>query len=193
MQQDEVRVLLTNLEHEIVRLRIEYNKSLAGLEDANREFAEQRVQALIKALNKTHFKKYIYKFKFENLTARVNVMKINFGRMMKDRDKKLDSVKKKLGLKSTSQPASQPKTKEVNTLVVNDLNASGKSGLKSFFHEYTSLSEANNKQVKLNFSQFARKIEKRVDKIKAEGTGKGLQLRIVQENGEIKIKTKAVK
>jgi len=194
MRQDEVHALLNNLEHEIVRLRIEYNKALSGVEDSNREFAEQRVGTMIKVLNKTHFKKYIYKFRFENLTARVNVMKINFGRMMQGRDKKLDNIKKKLGLKTFNVAKSQKKNPDINTLVLdNDLLAKNNTGLKNFFDEYTSLSEATNRQVKLDFNQFAKKIEKRVEKMHFEGKGASLQLRIVQENGEIKIKTKAVK
>lgn len=194
MRADEVNVLLNNLEHEITRLRIEYNKAIAGAEDANREFAEQRVQALIKVLNKTPFKKYIHKFRFENLTARVNVMKINFGRLMKGKDQKLDNIKKKLGLKRETVLPDKKKEKEVNTFVINDDKSIEKNkGLESFFNEYKALSEANNHQVKLNYDQFANKIEKRVFKMMAEGNENSLQLRIVQEDGEIKIKTKAVK
>lgn len=194
MQQDEANVLLNNLEQEITRLRIEYNKTLAGSEDANRDFAEQRVQALIKALNKTPFKKYTYKFRFENLTARVNVMKINFNRLMKGRDKKLDAIKKKLGLKQTGVEKPKPKTKEVGAIVVGESSkVVGNKNLQNFFNEYKTLSEANNHVVKLNYDQFAKKIEKKVGKMNSEGKKHSLQLRIVQENGEIKIKTKAVK
>ena len=108
MQSDEVRILLDNLERDIKRLRMEYNRFLSNAPDVNIEFAEKRVKDMIKLLHKTVFKKYESKFRFENLIATFNVLKINFYRMSGIREKNKEKVKELLSGMASDRSAQTP-------------------------------------------------------------------------------------
>ena len=197
MHQDEVKVLLDGLEREIKRLRMEYNRHLAHAPDVNIEFCEKRVHDLIKLLQKASFKKYVQKFRFDNLLARYNVMRINFNRMAGIREKKLANVRDRLGIGigAGGEPsADDPRSKSPDSSTL-DLNDSRKQGqeLEAFYAEYVHMKTMKEGLVTMSYEDFTSKVVGRVERIQLEGKGKTVQLRLVDEDGKIKIKTKVKK
>lgn len=195
MRQDEVRILLDSFERELKRLRMEYNRYLANASDVNIEFCEKRVNDLIKLLQKTTFKKYIHKFRFENLLARYNVMRINFGRLAGLQEKKLDQVKERLGLKEDGMPGrgnAGGGAETRNSLQLSDPDLQG-TDMEQFYSRYVEMKTIHEGMVTLSFDEFSRKLTGRMERVKLEGKGKEIQVRLVEEDGKVKIKTKVVK
>ena len=194
---DSITLLLDNLEREIKRLRIEYNRELAHMPDVNLEFAEQRVKELIKMLRKIPFKKYSQKFRFENLLARYNVQKINFNRMKDFQEKKYEKLKEK-GLITVPLVDAKEENKSVvsngreEKVIINDL-ISEENKLKRLYNEYKNRLEARNKSVNIPYEVFKKKVFDRFKMIKEKNKNAKLQLRMVEENNNVKIKTKVVK
>ncbi len=197
MQQDEVKVLLDGLEREIKRLRMEYNRYLAQAPDVNIEFCEKRVTDIIHLLQKTAFKKYIQKFRFDNLLARYNVMRINFNRMAGVRDKKLADIKERLGMPTVPEPADISEKRKAaagDRSTLNLRNAGEQTGdLENFYARYVEMKTMREGLVTMSYEDFTTKVVGRVERIQMEGRGKTVQLRLVDEDGKIKIKTKVVK
>lgn len=195
MRQDEVRILLDNFEREMKRLRMEYNRYLANAADVNIEFCEKRVNDLIKLLQKTTFKKYIHKFRFDNLLARYNVMRINFGRLAGIKEKKLNEVKERLGLKEEGLPAGGSTgagRERMNALQLSDPDLQG-TDMERFYSRYVEMKTIHEGMVTLSYDEFSRKLTGRVERVKLEGKGREIQVRLVEEDGKVKIKTKVVK
>ncbi len=193
---DSITLLLDNLEREIKRLRIEYNRELAHMPDVNIEFAEQRVKELIKILRKVPFKKYSQKFRFENLLARYNVQRINFNRLRDVQEKKYEELKEK-GLITVPIVDAKEENKSVmpdreKKVVINDL-ISEENKLKKIYDEYKSRLEARNKSVNVPYEVFKKKVFDRFKMIKEKNRNAKLQIRMVEENNNVKIKTKVVK
>ena len=193
---DSITLLLDNLEREIKRLRIEYNRELAHMPDVNIEFAEQRVKELIKILRKVPFKKYSQKFRFENLLARYNVQRINFNRLRDVQEKKYEELKEK-GLITVPIVDAKEENKSVmpdreKKVVINDL-ISEENKLKKIYDEYKNRLEARNKSVNVPYEVFKKKVFDRFKMIKEKNRNAKLQIRMVEENNNVKIKTKVVK
>ena len=192
---DSIGLLLDNLEREIKRLRIEYNRELAHMPDVNIEFAEQRVKELIKMLRKIPFKKYSQKFRFENLLARYNVQRINFNRMKDFQEKKYEELKEKgiitVPLREAKEQNSQSVNKE-NKVVISDLK-NEEQKLKSLYEDYRKRLERKNKEVKVPYEVFKKKLYDRFQLVKEKHKNARLQIRVVEENNNVKIKTKVVK
>ncbi len=193
---DSIALLLDNLEREIKRLRIEYNRELAHMPDVNLEFAEQRVKELIKILRKVPFKKYSQKFRFENLLARYNVQRINFNRLKDFQEKKYEELKEK-GLITVPIVDARDENKSVipdkeNKVVISDL-ISEENKLKKIYDEYKNRLEARNKSVNVPYEVFKKKVFDRFKMIKEKNKNAKLQIRMVEENNNVKIKTKVVK
>jgi len=204
MQSDEVRILLDNLERDIKRLRMEYNRFLSNAPDVNIEFAEKRVKDMIKLLHKTVFKKYESKFRFENLIATFNVLKINFYRMSGIREKNKEKVKELLsGMASdrsaqtpaastpgrSSKPISQENRKELRL----SSPTSQENDLETFYGQYVEMKTIHEGMVTLSYDDFVQRVSDRLEKAKQSGQGKELECRVVEENGVVKIKSKVVK
>jgi len=204
MQSDEVRILLDNLERDIKRLRMEYNRFLSNAPDVNIEFAEKRVKDMIKLLHKTVFKKYESKFRFENLIATFNVLKINFYRMSGIREKNKEKVKELLsGMASdrsaqtpaastpgrSSKPISQEDRKELRL----SSPTSQENDLETFYGQYVEMKTIHEGMVTLSYDDFVQRVSDRLEKAKQSGQGKELECRVVEENGVVKIKSKVVK
>ena len=192
---DSIGLLLDNLEREIKRLRIEYNRELAHMPDVNIEFAEQRVKELIKMLRKIPFKKYSQKFRFENLLARYNVQRINFNRMKDFQEKKYEELKEKgiitVPLQEAKEQNAQSVNKE-NKVVISDLKREEQK-LKSLYEDYRKRLESKNKEVKVPYEVFKKKLYDRFQLIREKHKNARLQIRVVEENNNVKIKTKVVK
>ncbi len=192
---DSIGLLLDNLEREIKRLRIEYNRELAHMPDVNIEFAEQRVKELIKMLRKIPFKKYSQKFRFENLLARYNVQRINFNRMKDFQEKKYEELKEKgiitVPLQEAKEQNAQSVNKE-NKVVISDLKREERK-LKSLYEDYRKRLESKNKEVKVPYEVFKKKLYDRFQLIREKHKNAKLQIRVVEENNNVKIKTKVVK
>jgi len=204
MQSDEVRILLDNLERDIKRLSMEYNRFLSNAPDVNIEFAEKRVKDMIKLLHKTVFKKYESKFRFENLIATFNVLKINFYRMSGIREKNKEKVKELLsGMASdrsaqtpaastpgrSSKPISQENRKELRL----SSPTSQENDLETFYGQYVEMKTIHEGMVTLSYDDFVQRVSDRLEKAKQSGQGKELECRVVEENGVVKIKSKVVK
>ncbi len=191
----DIDLLLANLEREIKRLRIEYNRELAHMSDVNIEFAEQKVKELIKMLRRLPFKKYSQKFRFENLLARYNVQRINYNRMRDVQEKKYEELKEKGVITVPLQDA-----KEINKgvmqkeekVVIKDI-ASEEKKLKKIYTEYKNRLESQHKQVKVPYEVFKKKVFDRFKMIQEKHRNARLQIRMVEENNNVKIKTKVVK
>ncbi len=192
---DSITLLLDNLEREIKRLRIEYNRELAHMPDVNLEFAEQRVKELIKILRKVPFKKYSQKFRFENLLARYNVQRINFNRMKDVQEKKYEELKNKGLITVPLQDAKSENESVISKdkkVIISDIVSEEKK-LKNLYNDYKTRLEGKNKQVKVSYEVFKRKVFERFKMIKEKNKNAKLQIRMVEENNNIKIKTKVVK
>ncbi len=194
--QDNIILLLDNLEREIKRLRMEYNRYLANMPDVNLEFAEQKVKELIKTLHRMAFKKYIHKFRFENLVARYNVQKINFNRMLAAQEKKYEELKKKglitVPLEDAKKVNEELKRDNETKVVIRDLH-SEEEKLKRLYQSYKSGMERLNKEVKVPYEVFKKKVFDRFSMVKQKHKNAMLQIRMVKEQNNIKIKTKVVK
>ncbi len=204
MNQDKVQALLDSLERDIKRLRMEYNRFMANAPDVNIEFAEKRVTDLIKILHKTTFKKYISKFKFENLVARYNILKINFYRMSGIREKNKEKVKELVfGVSSKQDVAKQtsPETKKTERKTGSKsryalkLSRPGtqEKELEEFYSRYVEMKTIYEGMVTLSYEDFVDKVSNRLEKAKKSGRGKELECKLVEENGKVKIKSKVVK
>lgn len=204
MQSDEVRVLLDNLERDIKRLRMEYNRFISNSPDVNIEFAEKRVKDLIKLLHRATFKKYVFKFRFENLVASFNVLKINFYRMSGIREKNKEKVKEMMAgvlkdrdAKSPITSASNGATEPVSPVEKNGLRLSRPKNqedeLETFYGRYVEMKTIYEGMVTLSYDDFVQRVSDRLEKAKLSGKGKELQCRLVEENGVVKIKSKVVK
>jgi len=198
MDQDEVKLLLDNLERELKRLRMEYNRYLAKAPDVQLEFAEQRVKDLIKLLQRAAFKKYIHKFRFENLTARYNVMRINFNRMAGIQEKKLARVKERLGMEGERTPAPEGTSPvEAGRSPAEVIRMKQEGGhekeLETFYSRYVELKTLHEGLVTLSFEEFERKISARRNQARKQGKAGELELKLVEEDGKVKIKTKVIK
>ncbi len=194
-EKDSITLLLDNLEREIKRLRIEYNRELAHMPDVNLEFAEQRVKEIIKILRKVPFKKYSQKFRFENLLARYNVQRINFNRMKDLQEKKYEELKQKGIIKIPIQDAKDENRAVVSKeekVVIADL-ISEENKLRKIYNEYKNRLEARNKSLKVPYDVFKKKVFDRFKMIKEKNKNAKLQIRMVEENNNVKIKTKVVK
>ncbi len=194
-EKDSITLLLDNLEREIKRLRIEYNRELAHMPDVNLEFAEQRVKEIIKILRKVPFKKYSQKFRFENLLARYNVQRINFNRMKDLQEKKYEELKQKGIIKIPIQDAKDENRAVVSKeekVVIADL-ISEENKLRKIYNEYKNRLEARNKSLKIPYDVFKKKVFDRFKMIKEKNKNAKLQIRMVEENNNVKIKTKVVK
>ncbi len=192
---DSITLLLDNLEREIKRLRIEYNRELAHMPDVNLEFAEQRVKELIKILRKVPFKKYSQKFRFENLLARYNVQRINFNRMKDVQEKKYEELKNKGLITVPLQDAKSENESVISKdkkVIISDIVSEEKK-LKNLYNDYKTRLEGKNKQVKVSYEIFKKKVFERFKMIKEKNKDAKLQIRMVEENNNIKIKTKVVK
>ncbi len=192
---DSITLLLDNLEREIKRLRIEYNRELAHMPDVNLEFAEQRVKELIKILRKVPFKKYSQKFRFENLLARYNVQRINFNRMKDVQEKKYEELKNKGLITVPLQDAKSENESVISRekrVIISDIVSEEKK-LKNLYNDYKTRLEGKNKQVKVSYEIFKKKVFERFKMIKEKNKDAKLQIRMVEENNNIKIKTKVVK
>ncbi|NOY23819.1 MAG: hypothetical protein GXO70_09975 [Acidobacteria bacterium] len=204
MQQDEVRVLLDNLERDIKRLRIEYNRFISNAPDVNIEFSERRVVDLIKLLHKIHFKKYVFKFRFENLMARYNVLRINFYRMAGIREKNKEKVRELMAgstpdrlnekpADSLPKHASKPVSPEdKNALRLTSPN-NQEGELEEFYGRYVEMKTIYEGMVSLSYEDFVQRVSTRLEKAKNSGKGKGLECKLVEEDGRVKIKSKVVK
>ncbi|BBB32767.1 hypothetical protein TTHT_1249 [Thermotomaculum hydrothermale] len=194
-EKDNVTILLDNLEKEIKRLRIEYNRELAHMPDVNLEFAEQRVKELIKTLRRIPFKKYIHKFRFENLLARYNVQKINFNRLKDFQEKKYQKLKEE-GLITVPLVDAKEENRTVvpqeEKVVIGDIK-SEEQKLQKIYNDYKIKLESQKKQVNVPYEVFKKKIYDRFQMIKEKNRNAKLQIRLVEENDKVKIKTKVVK
>jgi hypothetical protein len=204
MQSDEVRMLLDSLERDIKRLRMEYNRFLSNSPDVNIEFAEKRVKDMIKLLHKTVFKKYESKFRFENLIASFNVLKINFYRMSGIREKNKEKVKELLSGMASDQSARTPSdspskraTEPASPVEKNGLRLSRPKNqedeLETFYGRYVEMKTIYEGMVTLSYDDFVERVSDRLEKAQKSGQGKELECRLVEENGIVKIKSKVVK
>ncbi len=204
MQQEEVKILLDKLERDIKRLRMEYNRFISNAPDVNIEFAEKRVMDLIKLLHKTTFKKYVFKFRFENLVARFNVLKINFYRMAGIREKNKEKVREMLakieGKKDNTKQSPSPAKKSEKQVSATDKHAlrlsrpgSQEGELEAFYGRYVELKTIHEGMVTLSYDDFVQRVSDRLEKAKTSGRGKELECKLVEENGKVKIKSKVVK
>ncbi len=204
MQQDEVRILLDNLERDIKRLRMEYNRFISNAPDVNIEFSEKRVTDLVKLLHKVHFKKYVFKFRFENLVARYNVLKINFYRMAGIREKNKEKVRELMAGSTPGRLNEKPAdslTKHVSKPVSpEDKNAlrltspnSQERELEEFYGRYVEMKTIYEGMVTLSYEDFVQRVSTRLKKAKNSGNGKWLECKLVEEDGRVKIKSKVVK
>jgi len=194
-EKDNVTILLDNLEREIKRLRIEYNRELAHMSDVNIEFAEQKVKELIKMLRKVNFKKYSQKFRFENLLARYNVQRINFNRLLDVQEKKYEEMRQK-GLITVPLNEAKGENKKSSSVdekvVIRDI-ISEEEKLKRIYNEYTQKLSERKQDVKVPYEVFKKKIYDRFQHVKQKHKEAKLQVRMVEENNRVKIKTKVVK
>ncbi len=204
MQSDEIRVLLDNLERDIKRLRMEYNRFISNAPDVNIEFAEKRVKDLIKLLHKATFKKYVFKFRFENLVASFNVLKINFYRMSGIREKNKEKVREMMAGVLEDRAAESPATSASNQASGSipsqnnrELRLSSSKGqeneLENFYGRYVEMKTIYEGMVTLSYDDFVQRVTDRLEKAKQSGKGKELQCRLVEENGVVKIKSKVIK
>lgn len=204
MQQDEVRILLDSLERDIKRLRMEYNRFISNAPDVNIEFAEKRVMDLIKILHKAQFKKYVSKFRFENLVASYNVLKINFYRMSGIREKNKEKVKELLagitsaGSNEELNPSSAKRTtgpvsKEEKDALRLSRPDDQEGELEKFYGRYVEMKTIYEGIVTLSYEDFVQRVSDRLEKAKESGRGKELECKLVEENGKVKIKSKVVK
>ncbi|MCK5879560.1 MAG: hypothetical protein KAH24_07265 [Holophagae bacterium] len=204
MLQDETGILLDNLERDIKRLRMEYNRFISNAPDVNIEFAEKRVTDLIKLLHKRTFKKYVFKFRFENLVARYNVLKINFYRMSGIREKNKEKVKELLAgiaagrsTEELSSSSSKGRTGPVSAAEKNGLRLSRPDNqegeLEEFYGRYVEMKTIYEGMVTLSYDDFVQRVTDRLEKVKSSGRGKELECKLVEENGKVKIKSKVVK
>ena len=204
MQPDEVRILLDNLERDIKRLRMEYNRFLSNSPDVNIEFAEKRVKDMIKLLHKATFKKYVFKFRFENLVASFNVLKINFYRMSGIREKNKEKVREMMAgvvedraAESPATSASKRATEPVSPVKKRGLRLSHPKNqeeeLETFYGRYVEMKTIYEGMVTLSYDDFVERVSNRLEKAQKSGQGKELQCRLVEENGVVKIKSKVVK
>ncbi|NOZ12390.1 MAG: hypothetical protein GXO69_01935 [Acidobacteria bacterium] len=206
MQQEEVRMLLDNLERDIKRLRMEYNRFIANAPDVNIDFCEKRVTDLIKLLHKTTFKKYASKFRFENLVARFNILKINFHRMSGIREKNKEKVKDMLFGKGRDSLTGGKNLQQASP--ASGGNISGKKAgnafrlfqpesqendLEKFYERYVEMKTIYEGMVTLSYDDFVSRVSDRLEKAKKSGRGKELECKLVEENGKVKIKSKVVK
>ncbi len=194
-EKDNVTILLDNLEREIKRLRIEYNRELAHMSDVNIEFAEQKVKELIKMLRKVTFKKYSQKFRFENLLARYNVQRINYNRLLDVQEKKYEEMRQK-GLITVPLSEAKGENKKSSSVdekvVIRDI-ISEEEKLKRIYNDYTRKLSERNQNVKVPYEVFKKKIYDRFQHVKQKHKQAKLQVRMVEENNRVKIKTKVVK
>ncbi len=206
MQQEEVRMLLDNLERDIKRLRMEYNRFIANAPDVNIDFCEKRVTDLIKLLHKTTFKKYASKFRFENLVARFNILKINFHRMSGIREKNKEKVRSMLsGNGGTGNIAESPGKLSDSPVTETSSGRKNRTALKlsqpdnqekeleKFYERYVEMKTIYEGMVTLSYDDFVHRVSDRLEKAKKSGKGKELECKLVEENGKVRIKSKVVK
>ena len=130
--------------------------------------------------------------RFDNLVARYNVLKVNFYRMSGMREKKMAQVKEKIESMGGSGAGQTKARVDRNTMELSNSDMQ-QDHLETFYARYVELKTIHEGLVTLSYEDFNQKISGKLNSVKLGGTGKGLQLRLVEEDGKVKIKTKVVK